>query len=97
PEKVKGKVREAVDLVDWILHYEPGLWDVIPFNWLAKQVDMDKSNFRRTVRNNPDFREAMQERGLEEGELANDGCTMKGLTFIEHPFTEDPDGDYIAN
>jgi hypothetical protein len=97
PERVKGKVKEVVDQVDWILWHEATLWDIIPFNWLADQVGIkSKSNFRRTIRKNAGFQDAMQERGLEEAEFTEEGRTLKGLAFVESAFPNDPSAAYTA-
>jgi hypothetical protein len=76
---LKGKVSEAVSFIGDRL--DPSKLEVMPFREVYKAINMDSSNFRRSVRLHPDFIHALAELGIVE--LGGRGFVRSNLLFPE--------------
>jgi hypothetical protein len=68
---LSGKVKEAAEFViNWFKKNPDGL---LPFNKVRKAIGIEgASNFRRDVRKNPDFREALANHDIAEAQELGD-------------------------
>jgi hypothetical protein len=77
---LKGKVAEAIEYIEQWIKENAG--EVLRFHQVYKAIGMAKSNFRRSVRQHPDFQEALAERGIVEMD--------QGVIRFSDLFPEDP-------
>ena len=83
PSKMKGKLKAAVDHLD--AFFDEHLGDaVLTYNDLAAAIGVDRKNFKRTIRYDVRFQNALQERRLEEVEVGARG--QKGVRAYLSPF-----------
>lgn len=87
PSKLKGKLKAAVDHLDTFFAKHPDA--VLTYNALAAAIGVQRKNFRRTIRHDARFQEAMQERCLEEVEVGTWG--QKGVRAYVSPFPIEED------
>jgi len=91
--KLKGKLKAAVDQLDAFFNEQPDA--VVTYNDLAAAIGVERKNFKRTIRHDARFQQALQERCLEETEVGTRG--QKGVRAFVSPFPVEEGSDVFTD